>query len=152
MGLETMVINSWDVLDITETTEPLSVGYHFKRFVNRHIDEDKIPLVIGIVCSELASNIIKYGEKGTISCRIIENSQGKTVEIIAEDYGKGIKNIELALKDGFTDQGPIILEEGLICHTGMGTGLPAVKRLMDEIEILSKEKEGTIIIARKNLT
>jgi len=59
------------------------------------------------------------------------------IEIIAEDDGPGIENLELALQDGFST------------IEGLGSGLPGVKRLVDEFEITSTLGVGTRIVARK---
>ncbi|MEW6261804.1 MAG: ATP-binding protein [Thermodesulfobacteriota bacterium] len=88
--------------------------------------------LLEIVVSELATNIVKYAVKGTIS---LENIPGG-VEIISEDCGRGIENIEQALNPGKSSR-------------GLGLGLNGVKRMMDHLEIVSAKEKGTRIIARK---
>jgi len=74
---------------------------------------------------------------GTLSFIHICNKElSEGIEVISEDKGPGIPNIELAMQDGFSTCG------------GLGGGLPGVKRLMDEFEITSNEA-GTRIVARK---
>ncbi len=73
---------------------------------------------------------------GTLSFIPVRNEKIEGIEIISEDEGPGIPDIELAMQDGFSTCG------------GLGGGLPGVKRLMDEFEITSKET-GTRIVARK---
>lgn len=73
--------------------------------------------------SELARNIILYAGTGTISISIINNLDMVGIEIIAQDEGPGIADVEKALTDGFSTS------------NGLGAGLPGVRRLMDEFEI-----------------
>lgn len=88
--------------------------------------------------SELARNIYKYAGEGTVIIKAIKNNEGKTgIEVICEDEGPGIENIELAMKDGYSSTG------------SLGVGLSGVKRMMDEFEIDSEIGKGTRVIVRK---
>ncbi|GAI12268.1 unnamed protein product [marine sediment metagenome] len=98
---------------------------------------------IAIIVSELSTNIIKYAKKGEISICSLEK---KGIEIVAQDQGPGIKNINLALQDGCSDEKSIIFDTK---HHGLGSGLSAVKRLTDEMEIETKKGKGTTIRVRK---
>jgi serine/threonine-protein kinase RsbT len=87
--------------------------------------------------SELTRNIFHYAGTGTMTWRIL-NSGGKVgVELIFEDHGPGISDIEQALQPGYSTRG------------GLGMGLPGAKRLMDEMEIRSEPGKGTRVIVRK---
>jgi serine/threonine-protein kinase RsbT len=136
---------------VSKVTDPLSVGYYFKRMVSRFTSRKEISTTIGIVCSELTSNIVKYADSGYIRCRIVFDEQGKEAEIVAEDDGPGIENLDMALKDGFTDEGPIVTERTVLDRARMACGLPAVKRMMDHFEIQSEKGKGTTVTARKRL-
>ena len=88
--------------------------------------------------SELANNLFFHTEKGgTISFAPVRRTGNTGIEIIAEDQGPGIADIDLAMKDGFST------------NRGLGGGLPGVKRLMDELDIQSEVGKGTRITARK---
>ena len=88
--------------------------------------------------SELANNLIFHTDKGgTITLAPLIRTDNVGMEIIAEDQGPGIADIDLALTDGFST------------NRGLGGGLPGVKRLMDEFEIKSKVGLGTQVTARK---
>lgn len=97
------------------------------------VDQARIATAI----SELARNIYLYTEKGTICLEFIAKNGEKGIQIIAEDQGPGIKDIQTVLEDGYTTSG------------GLGAGLPGVKRLMDEFTITSIEGKGTKVIAIK---
>ena len=92
--------------------------------------------------SELASNLFFHTDRGgTITLVAIKRSAELGVEVgvevIAEDDGPGIPDIELALEDGFSTRG------------GLGGGLPGVARLSDEFEITSTMDHGTRVVSRK---
>ena len=67
----------------------------------------------------------------------IKQDGGAGIELIAEDEGPGIPDLEQAMQDGFST------------NRGLGGGLPGVKRLMDEFHITSEMGTGTRIITRK---
>ncbi len=93
--------------------------------------------MVATAVSELATNICRYAGAGQISIRVIENSDTKGIELVAEDKGPGIADLDSAMKDHFSTSG------------SLGLGLPGVKRMMDEFEIGSEPGKGTRIIARK---
>jgi len=93
--------------------------------------------MVATATSELARNILTHARKGKITIRIFTNGGRKGIEIVAEDSGPGIANIEAAMKDGFSTSG------------GLGLGLPGVKRLTDEFEIDTQRQVGTKITVRK---
>jgi len=97
------------------------------------VDETRITTSI----SELARNIVFYAKEGTVYIRTANFNKLKGIEILANDEGPGIENIQLALKDGFSTS------------RGLGAGLPGVRRLMDEFEIKSEIGAGTQVLIRK---
>jgi len=89
---------------------------------------------IAIVVSELATNILKYARRGDINLRAIDAPpRGPGLEIIAEDEGPPIADLEMALRDGYSAHGPI-LPERQIGRGGIGGGLGAVLRMTDSFE------------------
>jgi anti-sigma regulatory factor (Ser/Thr protein kinase) len=69
------------------------------------------------------------------------------IEIILEDKGPGIADIEQAMQAGFSTAPDNIRSLGF----GAGMGLPNMKRYTDHMEIQSKVGEGTRITMRVNL-
>lgn len=94
---------------------------------------------VATAVSELATNMLYYAGKGEMQLSVIlRQGQGQAgIEVIAQDQGPGIADVELALRDGFSTSG------------GLGCGLPGARRLMDELEIHSEVGQGTRIVARK---
>lgn len=92
---------------------------------------------ISLVVSELASNIIKYTQRGMITLSPVCNEQCEGIMIEAEDDGEGF-NEHSALTDGVSTSGTL------------GVGLGAVNRLMDEFDILQRENHsGTRIVCKR---
>lgn len=88
---------------------------------------------IELAVSELATNIIKHAGGGKIKLVPIEGG----LEIVSEDQGPGINDVEEALKGRRKS-----------LH-GLGVGLSGVRRTMDQLEINSEKGRGTLITARK---
>lgn len=92
---------------------------------------------ISLVVSELASNIIKYAQRGMITLTPVCNKQCEGLMIEAEDNGEGF-NEHTSMKDGVSTSGTL------------GVGLGAVNRLMDEFDILQREDaSGTRIVCKR---
>jgi serine/threonine-protein kinase RsbT len=81
--------------------------------------------------SELARNTIDYGKGGTMRIVSLAESGRTGIRLIFLDQGPGIKDIQQALKDGFTT------------GIGLGLGLGGSKRLVNEFEIWSEPDKGT---------
>lgn len=78
---------------------------------------------IAIVVSELASNLVRHAGGGEIRLSPLADGRRVGVQIEAVDHGPGITDVEQAMADGFSTAG------------GLGFGLGAVNRLMDEVDI-----------------
>lgn len=98
------------------------------------IDQARIATAI----SELARNIVLYAPEGKVTIRAVLSDDGGTgIEVVCEDNGPGIANVELVMQDGYSTS------------SGLGMGLPGTKRLMDEFEIETKLGVGTRVTVRK---
>ena len=83
--------------------------------------------------SELVRNMLKYANGGSTKIEVISEGRNSGIRIIFEDNGPGIKDIPLAMKDGFST------------GKSLGLGLPGAKRLVNEFEIKSSVGEGTTV-------
>ncbi|MBC8321376.1 MAG: anti-sigma regulatory factor [Bacteroidetes bacterium] len=97
------------------------------------VDQTKLTTV----ASELVRNILLYAGKGKVITIEVKNGFDIGLKIEFIDYGPGIENIELALKDGYTSGG------------GLGKGLPGSKRLVDDFFIETEKNRGTKITVIK---
>lgn len=87
--------------------------------------------------SELARNVFYYARVGCVRWRIVDRGHAVGIELVFEDQGPGIADVEQALKEGFSTSG------------GLGMGLPGSRRLTDEMELVSAPGRGTTVIVRK---
>lgn len=83
--------------------------------------------------SELARNTLEHGGGGIMRAETVENGIRKGIKLTFQDHGKGIPDLELALKDGYTTGG------------GLGLGLSGSKRLVNEFDIKSEPGRGTTV-------
>lgn len=90
--------------------------------------------------SELARNMLKYAGGGKVNIEVINRGKENGVRLIFIDEGPGIKDIRLAMQDGYSS------------GKSLGLGLPGTKRLVSEFEIESTVGKGTkvTIIKWKN--
>jgi serine/threonine-protein kinase RsbT len=93
--------------------------------------------LLATAISELARNIVSYAGRGEIVLRATHNSDRPGVMVVARDNGPGIASVEQALRDGYSTSG------------SLGLGLPGVRRLVDEFEIVSEVGQGTTVTVRK---
>lgn len=95
---------------------------------------------IAIVVSELATNIAKHGTRGEIVVILDDDAPPRgEMTVIARDIGPPIRDLALAMSDGYDDRGPI--DPSLLLHRGgLGTGLGAVLRLSDRFEYQELEQ------------
>jgi serine/threonine-protein kinase RsbT len=93
--------------------------------------------IVATAISELARNIVCYAGCGEIILRLVDDHGKRGIEVVAADDGPGIPDVALAMQDGYSTSG------------GLGLGLPGVRRLMDEFEIVSEFGKGTTVTVRK---
>ena len=93
--------------------------------------------VIATAISELARNILLYAKKGELTLGIIENNGRQGLSVVARDQGPGIPDINRAMDVGYSTSG------------SLGLGLPGVRRLMDDFEIVSRVGKGTTVTTAK---
>lgn len=93
--------------------------------------DSQIAIVTAI--SEVASNIVKYAGRGEIALHVVRRNGKHGLQVLAQDWGAGIANVEQAMQDGFSTGG------------SLGLGLPGARRLMDEFEISTQIGQGTQI-------
>jgi anti-sigma regulatory factor (Ser/Thr protein kinase) len=103
---------------------------------------------LAIAVSELASNIVKYGVAGDILFEKVRTERfGNGVRVTARDVGPPIANLSLAVRDGYSDAGPIDPDQ-MRHRKGFGCGLGAVVRFSDSFEYQPGLGEKRICIVR----
>jgi serine/threonine-protein kinase RsbT len=93
--------------------------------------------MVATAISELARNIVLYAKRGEIVLARIDENGRQGVVVMARDEGPGIPDINLAMQSGYSTSG------------SLGLGLPGVRRIMDEFDIVSEVGKGTSVTAKK---
>ena len=92
---------------------------------------------LALVVTEAASNMVKHGgEAGEVFVRPVPYSSPPAVEALFLDHGFGIADLPAALRDGFSTAG------------SPGTGLGALSRVADVLDIYSEPGRGTVLFTR----
>ena len=114
--------SSEDVVAVRQSVRQRAVELGFNL-----IDQTKIVTA----ASELARNTVQHGGGGHVTIEGIEEGGRKGLRLTFEDRGRGIPDLDLAMRDGYTTAG------------GLGLGLSGAKRLSNEFYIYSAPGDGT---------
>jgi serine/threonine-protein kinase RsbT len=93
--------------------------------------------LVATAISELTRNIVEYARDGELIVREIEEYGRRGLLIIARDGGPGIRDVKLAMQDGYST------------GNSLGMGLPGARRIVDYFEIDSGTDRGTTITMKK---
>jgi anti-sigma regulatory factor (Ser/Thr protein kinase) len=91
---------------------------------------------VAIVATELATNLVKHAAGGELLVGPFWDESGEGVECIALDKGPGMADVDACLRDGYSTAGTA------------GTGLGAVARQAQFVDIFSRPGLGTATLAR----
>jgi serine/threonine-protein kinase RsbT len=119
---ERTIQSSEDVVAVRQTVRQRAVELGFNL-----IDQTKIVTA----ASELARNTIQHGGGGVVKIDSIEEAGRRGLRLTFEDRGRGIPDVDLAMRDGYSTGG------------GLGLGLSGARRLSNEFYIHSAPDEGT---------
>ncbi len=98
---------------------------------------------LSIAMYEGEINMVIHAGGGTAEVIVAEDH----IEIVLQDNGPGIKDIEQAMQAGYSTASDMIRSLGF----GAGMGLPNMKKNTDSMEITSTPGVGTRIVMRVNL-
>jgi serine/threonine-protein kinase RsbT len=109
-------------------------------FRNR-VKEYAIKVGMGVVnqtkiitaASELIRNMLKYGGGGKATIEVVSKGRENGLRLVFADQGPGIKDVQQAMKDGFST------------GKSLGLGLPGTRRLVSEFDIQSEQGAGTTV-------
>jgi anti-sigma regulatory factor (Ser/Thr protein kinase) len=91
---------------------------------------------IGIVATELATNIVKHAREGQILMRELRAGGATGLELLAVDKGPGMADVSRCLEDGYSTAG------------SPGTGLGAIARLSNVFDIYAQAGAGAAVLAQ----
>jgi signal transduction histidine kinase len=104
------------------------------RLAARELGFDNVTQIkLTTAASELTRNIYEYARAGSISISVIERDGLKGMEIVYEDNGPGIPDLDKVLAGDFQSR------------TGLGKGIGGSRRLMDVFNVESNPGKGTRI-------
>ncbi len=98
---------------------------------------------VSIAMYEGEINMVIHAGGGHAEVRVSE----QCIDIILEDHGPGIADINQAMQAGFSTAPDTVRSLGF----GAGMGLPNMKRYTDYMDIQSTVGEGTCITMRVNI-
>jgi len=90
-----------------------------------------------IAVYEAEMNVVMYARKGMLTLNITPEE----IHLKLDDQGPGIKNIDLAMQEGFSTATHEMREMGF----GAGLGLPNIKKNADRFLIASIPGKGTLV-------
>ncbi|WP_034263240.1 ATP-binding protein [Actinospica robiniae] len=91
---------------------------------------------IELAVTEVAVNLNRHAEDGSLLLRLLRTAAGPTVELLAIDHGPGIADLATARRDGYSSAGTL------------GVGLGVVQRMADTFDVQSLMGRGTVLLAR----
>ena len=89
-----------------------------------------------LVATEMSTNLVKYGRKGTVTLEGFEHGSGGAIQLIASDAGPGFADFDVARRDGHSTGG------------SLGLGLGVIMRASDVFDAYSGVDQGTAILSR----
>ena len=114
------------------------VSTEIKRRLQEIGVEDDVIKKVSIICFEAEMNLASYADRGG---HLKVEVKPNRVEVVVEDDGPGIEDVERAMTPGYSTAPLWIRELGF----GAGLGLPNIKEKSDVFHIESKMGKGTKI-------
>jgi anti-sigma regulatory factor (Ser/Thr protein kinase) len=102
-----------------------------QRLAELHEFDDTLAGRVGIVATELATNVVKHAGRGELLMQAIRRSGDVAIELATIDRGPGMQ-VERCMRDGHSTGGTA------------GTGLGAILRLSSLFDVYSVEGQGTV--------
>ena len=130
-------------VDGEDFTSAGQASVHVKKNLRRLGLSPEIIRRVSIAMYEGEVNMVIRADGGVAEVKVLE----EYIEIILTDSGPGIKNIDEAMKEGFSTAPDNIRSLGF----GAGMGLPNMKKYTDYMDIESEIGVGTKITMRVNI-
>ena len=137
------VLNLHYIVDGSDFTSAGQASVNVKKNLRQLGLPAEIIRQVSIAMYEGEINMVIHAGGGEADINVYEDR----IEIILEDHGPGIKDIELAMQEGYSTAKDNIRSLGF----GAGMGLPNMKKYTDQMDIKSEVGEGTTITMVVNI-
>ncbi|MFA9518456.1 ATP-binding protein [Halopenitus sp. H-Gu1] len=129
-------------IDVSESADASRAKHTVKRTAAEIGFESDISTELGVVATELATNLQTHAGGGTLSIKEIVAESQTGIRLESVDSGPGIQDIEAAFTTGSSTAG------------SLGLGLSIINQTMDEIEVTTPDgpASGTRLVADRWLT
>jgi anti-sigma regulatory factor (Ser/Thr protein kinase) len=121
------------VTEFSQVAQARRLAADFAR--TRGFDETRTGQV-ALVATEMATNIVKHGGGGSLVIDGFDDADGRGINLLALDKGRGMADVNLCMKDGYSTAG------------SPGNGFGAMTRQADRCEVFSRPDLGTAVMAR----
>ncbi|UCG63315.1 MAG: ATP-binding protein [Candidatus Zixiibacteriota bacterium] len=105
--------------------------------------DPKLVRRVAISTYEGEMNVVMHARRAEVDLRVTP----KMIEVVIDDEGKGIPDVEQAMQEGFTTA----TEEMRAMGFGSGMGLPNIKKNSDDLQVTSEVGKGTRLQIRFNI-
>ena len=137
-------------MQIATSADALSCPTTCAAFARRLGFDDRSAREIEIAAAELATSLLRHAGGGTLTARAVSEPFAG-IELETRDEGPGFADIEVAMRDGFSQGKDLALEVPPTMRSGLGAGMGAIERLMDDLRIENRPNGGAIVTASKRL-
>ena len=114
-----------------------SASSQLKKILKQLVGDHKVIKRIVVALYEAEVNVVAHAYEGNV---IIDVDTDK-IEILVNDKGPGIEDIQLAMQEGYSTASEQVREMGF----GAGMGLANIKNNSDKFEITSEVGVGTML-------
>jgi serine/threonine-protein kinase RsbT len=138
--LEEMLLTTDFAVEGSDFARAGMVSTEIKAVLKKIGIDPKIVRRVAISTYEGEMNVVMHAIRAIVHLTVTP----KVIEVVIDDEGKGIPDINLALQEGFTTS----TEEQRAMGFGSGMGLPNIRRNSDDLKISSVVGKGTILQMR----
>ncbi|AKI96496.1 CBS domain-containing protein [Kosmotoga pacifica] len=125
-------------IDYTDVDLAGAGAAKLKAFLNKKELDERLVRRVAIATYEAEVNVVIHSEsEGCIYCWVEKDC----IKVRVEDHGKGIENVEQAMKEGYSTATDHIRELGF----GAGMGLPNMRRYSDKMVVMSEVGKGVVV-------
>jgi serine/threonine-protein kinase RsbT len=135
-----ILLNSDFAIEGSDFARAGMVSTEIKSVLKKIGIDPKIVRRVAIATYEGEMNVVMHAVRAKVHLAVTP----RVIEVVIDDEGKGIPDIDMAMQEGFTTS----TEEQRAMGFGSGMGLPNIKRNADDLKVSSMVGKGTILVTR----